>query len=158
MTLPRNFIASVWLAAALARVAVITAAVGQPLTAPAVPSAAMSAQPVPVPQLSNPDKLQSAGVVDSSGKAIGKVTEVKTGSDGKATRVKVALMTEAGQGRVASIRAEKLSYDQSKGVLVAQLSPAEVNQLATTSSTMSQAAGAHQQPGASQVGGKGGGY
>ena len=118
----------------------------------------MSTQPVPVLQLSNPNRLQSAGVVDSSGKPIGKVTEVKAGSDGKATRVKVTLITQTGQGRVASIRAEKLNYDASKGVLVAQLSPSEVDQLANTASTTGTAAGAQSQPGASQGGGKGSGY
>jgi hypothetical protein len=103
----------------------------------AAPSgSAMAAAQVPVAKLDNPQQLTGAGVIDASSKPIGKVAGVKTGSNGRAERVKVALMTPDGMGRVASIKAEKLSFDKAKGVVVADLSPAQVTQLAATASSM----------------------
>ncbi len=110
---------------------------------------AMAAAEVPVNKLDNPEQIKGAGVVDSSGKPIGRVADVKVDS-GKASKVKVALTTQDGMGRVASIKAEKLSFDRSKGALVAQLTPAEVSQLAATASAMGpNAAGASAAAGAS---------
>jgi hypothetical protein len=114
---------------------------------------AMAAAQVPVAKLDNPQQLTGAGVIDASSKPIGKVAGVKMGSDGKAERVKVALMIPDAMGRVASIKAEKLSFDRTKGVVVADLSPAQVTQLAASASTMGPGTSA---PGAAPSGGSGG--
>jgi hypothetical protein len=90
---------------------------------------------VQVETLDSPEQLASLGVVDASGAPVGKVVSVKTGSDGKAKRVMVALTTAEGAGRVAAIRPETLTFDKTKRVLVAQFTPAQLTQLAATAST-----------------------
>jgi hypothetical protein len=114
-----------------------------PATAQVTPATgnAMAATQVPVAKLDNPRQLTGAGVLDASSKPIGKVAGVKTGSDGKADRVRIALITQQGMGRVASVKAEKLSFDRSKGVVVANLSAAEVAQLASSASSMAPGGG-----------------
>ena len=85
--------------------------------------------------IDNPAQLISLSVVDASGAPIGNVRSVKTGSDGKASRIFVALTTTEGAGRIAAIRAERLSFDKTNHVLMAQFSPAQLSQLAATAST-----------------------
>jgi hypothetical protein len=92
---------------------------------------------VPLSQIDNPQDLASVGVVDSAGEDIGKVVKVKTGSDGRASRLMVLLSAGAGAGRVAAMRAERLTFDRLRRVLVAQFSPAEFDQLAETATAMS---------------------
>jgi|SRR5690348_3354325 len=90
---------------------------------------------VPVAAVDNPQQLVSLNVVDPSGGPVGDVVKVKTGSDGKATRVMVMLSFAEGSGRVAAIRPERLSFDRRQLVLVAQYSAAELRQLAATATT-----------------------
>jgi hypothetical protein len=49
----------------------------------------------------------------------------------------VALTTVDGAGRVAAIRSERLSFDKTRRVLVAQYTPAQLTQLAATATTPS---------------------
>ena len=100
-----------------------------------VPVTSNAPAAVPVETLDNPEQLASLGVVDASGTPVGKVVSVKTDSDGKAKRVMVALMTAEGAGRVAAIRPERLTFDRTKRLLVAQFTPAQLTQLAATATT-----------------------
>lgn len=110
------------------------------LTASALFVAPASAQQianmvVPVVSVDNPQQLVSLNVMDTEGAPIGDVVKVKTDSDGKASRVLVMLATREGLGRVAWIRAERLSYDRRDLKLVGQFSAAELEQLAATATT-----------------------
>ena len=98
------------------------------------PTVAPTGTTVPVEWLDNPGQLASLAVVDPTGAAVGKVVNVKTGSDGKATRLLVALSTGSGAGRVAAMRAERLVLNKAENVIVAQFTPSELSQLAETSS------------------------
>jgi hypothetical protein len=90
---------------------------------------------VQVETLDNPAQLASLNVVDASGAPVGTVVSVKTGSDGKAKRVMVALTTADGAGRVAAIRPERLTFDKTKHLVVALFTPAQLTQLAATATT-----------------------
>jgi len=87
---------------------------------------------VPVVAVDNPQQLVSLNVVDPSGVPIGDVVKVKTGSDGKVSRVLVMLSYTEGLGRVAAIRPERLFFDRRELKLVGQFSAAEMTQLAAT--------------------------
>lgn len=102
----------------------------------AAPACAQTSS-VPVATLDNPQQLATLDVVDPNGAPIGRVVKVKTGSDGKASRVMVMLSFADGMGRVAAIRPERLSLDKARGVVVAQYTSAEVTQLAATATTPS---------------------
>ena len=92
---------------------------------------------VAVATLDNPQQLATMDVVDPNGAPIGRVVNVKTGSDGKASRVMVMLSFAEGMGRVAAIRPERLGLDKARGVVVAQYTSAELTQLAATATTPS---------------------
>src|ERR1051325_3625728 len=107
------------------------------VAAPAAPALAeqTTSMIVPVAGIDNPQQLVSLNVVDPNGGPIGDVVKVKTGSDGKATRVMVMLSFREGLGRVASIRPERLSFDRRQLVLIGDYTSAELTQLAATATT-----------------------
>jgi hypothetical protein len=74
-----------------------------------------------------PQTLANASVESSNGQAVGAVQRVVTGSDGKTQAVDVALL--GAQGKIVAIDAQKLSYDQSRNVVVAQLSADQIQAL-----------------------------
>jgi len=129
MNLPKNFVASVFLAVALAGVAVITAAVG--LTTRVPPARSMGAIQ-PLSRISDPKKLLSAVVLDRNGRAMGEVIDVSTDAGGKVSRVKIALLGRGGERRVITVQSNSLGVDPARRALVAQLSRVEANQLAGT--------------------------
>src|SRR4030088_1532042 len=63
---------------------------------------------VPVETLDNPQQIASLNVVDTSGAPLGSVVSVKTGSDGKANPVMVAMTRGDGAGRAAAILSGRL--------------------------------------------------
>jgi|HubBroStandDraft_5_1064220.scaffolds.fasta_scaffold133393_2 hypothetical protein len=74
-----------------------------------------------------PQTLANASVETSSGQAIGAVQKVVTGTDGKAQSLDVALL--GAQSKIVAIDAAQLSYDQSRNVVVAQLSADQIQAL-----------------------------
>jgi hypothetical protein len=74
-----------------------------------------------------PQTLANASVETSNGQAVGAVQKVVTGTDGKAQAVDVALL--GAQSKIVSIDATQLAYDQSRNVVVAQLSADQIQAL-----------------------------
>ena len=74
-----------------------------------------------------PQTLANASVETSTGQAVGAVQKVVTGSDGKAQAVDVALL--GARSKIVSIDAAQLAYDQSRNVVVAQLSADQIQAL-----------------------------
>ncbi len=74
-----------------------------------------------------PQTLANASVETSSGQAVGAVQKVVTGTDGKAQSLDVALL--GAQSKIVAIDAAQLSYDQSRNVVVAQLSADQIQAL-----------------------------
>lgn len=71
--------------------------------------------------ISNPPQtLANASVETQSGQAVGAVQKVVTDGNGKAQTVNVALL--GAQSKIVALDASKLSFDQSRNVVVAQLS------------------------------------
>lgn len=106
------------------------------LAAPAV-AQQITDMVVPVAAVDNPQQLLSLNVVDPNGGPIGDVVKVKTGSDGRASRILVMLAIPEGVGRVATMRAERLVFDRRADNIVAQFTAAELTQLALTATTPS---------------------
>jgi len=75
----------------------------------------------------SPQTLANASVETSTGQAVGAVQKVVTGSDGKAQTIDVALL--GAQSKIVSIDATQLAYDQSRNVVVAQLSADQIQAL-----------------------------
>lgn len=75
----------------------------------------------------SPQTLANASVETSTGQAIGAVQKVVTGTDGKAQTVDVALL--GAQSKIVVIDATQLAYDQSRNVVVAQLSADQIQAL-----------------------------
>jgi hypothetical protein len=75
----------------------------------------------------SPQTLANASVETSAGQAVGAVQKVVTGSDGKAQTIDVALL--GAQSKIVSIDATQLAYDQSRNVVVAQLSTDQIQAL-----------------------------
>jgi hypothetical protein len=75
----------------------------------------------------SPQTLANASVETSTGQAVGAVQKVVTGSDGKAQSVDVALL--GAQSKIVSLDAAQLAYDQSRNVVVAQLSADQIQAL-----------------------------
>jgi len=111
----------------------IAAAIG---TAPSF-AQQVTSMTVPVVAVDNPQQLVSLNVVDESGAPIGDVVQVRTASDGKASRVMVRLAIPEAMGRVAAVRPERLFFDRRDLRVVGQFSAAELAQLAATSTTPS---------------------
>ena len=158
-TLAVSALTAVLMATAPALAQTSMGAAGASKTAPsgATNASVAGAAKVPVANIPNPEQIRGAPVLDSSGKAFGRVIGVKTGSDGKADRVKVALTTQAGLGRAASIRADRLTLDPSKQAIVADLSPSEVVQLASTASSIGPGTAGSSASGGGPAGGSSGG-
>ena len=74
-----------------------------------------------------PQTLANASVETSTGQAIGAVQKVVIDGNGKAQTVDVALLGP--QSKIVAIDAAKLTYDQSRNVVVAQLSADEIQAL-----------------------------
>ncbi len=74
-----------------------------------------------------PQTLAKCQRRDLDGQAVGAVQKVVTGSDGKAQTVDVALL--GAQSKIVSIDATQLAYDQSRNVVVAQLSADQIQAL-----------------------------
>lgn len=77
-----------------------------------------------------PQTLANASVETANGQAVGAVQKVVTGSDGKTQALDVALLGP--QSKIVSIDAAQLSYDQSRNVVVAQLSADQIQALPAT--------------------------
>lgn len=87
-----------------------------------------AASTVALAQIANPPQtLVNASVETNNGQAVGAVQKVMTGTDGKAQAVDVALL--GAQSKIVSIDANQLSYDQSRNVVVAQLSADQIQAL-----------------------------
>ena len=78
----------------------------------------------------SPQTLADASVETSSGQAVGAVQKVVTDSDGRAQTIDVALL--GSQSKIVSIDAAQLAYDQSRNVVVAQLSADQIQALPAT--------------------------
>ena len=104
---------------------------------PALAQQQITSMTVPVVAVDNPQQLVSLNVVDPGGAPIGDVVQVRTGSDGKVSRVMVRLAIPDAMGRVAAVRPERLFFDRRDLRVVGQFSAAELSQLAATSTTPS---------------------
>jgi hypothetical protein len=95
--------------------------------APATTATNMSAT-MPLDSISNPPQtLANASVETTSGQAVGAVQRVITDASGKAKTVVVALLGKA--SRLVAIAANQLSFDQSRNVVIAQLSEEQIQSL-----------------------------
>jgi hypothetical protein len=75
----------------------------------------------------SPQTLANASVETSSGQAVGAVQKVVTDGNGKAQIVDIALL--GSQSKIVAIDAAQLAYDQSRNVVVAQLSVDQIQAL-----------------------------
>lgn len=83
---------------------------------------------VSLAQVANsPQTLANASVETANGQAIGAVQKVVTGVDGKAQTLDIALL--GAESKIVAIDAAQLSYDQSRNVVVAQLSADQIQAL-----------------------------
>ncbi|HVU20272.1 MAG TPA: hypothetical protein VHE09_06030 [Rhizomicrobium sp.] len=83
---------------------------------------------MPLDSVSNPPQtLANASVETSNGQAVGAVQRVITDAAGKAKTVVVALLGKA--SHLVAIAANQLTFDQSRDVVVAQLSADEIQSL-----------------------------
>jgi hypothetical protein len=94
---------------------------GQPMTQAA--NATMPLSTVANP----PQTLANASVESNSGQAIGAVQKVILDASGKAQTIVVALLGKT--SRLVAIAANQLSFDQSRDVVVAQLSADQIQNL-----------------------------
>lgn len=93
----------------------------------AAPTTAAS-NTMPLDSVSNPPQtLANASVETSNGQAVGAVQRVITDATGKAKTVVVALLGKA--SRLVAIAANQLTFDQSRNVVVAQLSADDIQNL-----------------------------
>jgi len=119
--------------ATAAATATTTAAPVTDQTAEAAPAAApaapvQTASTMPLDSISNPPQtLANASVETSNGQAVGAVQRVITDAAGKAKTVVVALLGKA--SRLVAIAANQLTFDQSRNVVVAQLSADQIDNL-----------------------------
>jgi hypothetical protein len=75
----------------------------------------------------SPQTLANASVETASGQAVGAVQKVVTDGNGKAQMVDIALL--GSQSKIVAIDAAQLTYDQSRNVVVAQLSADQIQAL-----------------------------
>lgn len=143
---------------ALAQTSMGSASASQTKPAGATNASVTGAQKIPLANIPSAQQITGAPVVDSSGKQFGRVLSVKTGSDGKPDKVKIGFTTPDAMGRAALVKAGKLTLDPAKQAIVADLSPSEVSQLASTASSaaMGGAGGGAGGVGASAGGSSGG--
>jgi hypothetical protein len=101
-----------------------TTQVAATTTAPAQTMASST----PVNALANPPQaLANASVETSSGQAVGAVQKVILDAGGKAKTVIVALLGKV--NKVVAIAANELTFDESRNVVVAQLSADQIDSL-----------------------------
>jgi hypothetical protein len=100
-----------------------SSAAGQMTNTSGTPSGTVSLTALTNP----PQTLANASVETSNGQAVGAVQKVVTGTDGKAQAIDVALL--GAQSKIVSIDATQLAYDQSRNVVVAQLSADQIQAL-----------------------------
>jgi len=82
----------------------------------------------PVDTLANPPQaLANASVETNSGQAVGAVQRVITDASGKAKTVIVALLGNV--NKLVAIAANELSFDETRNVVVAQMSADQINSL-----------------------------
>jgi hypothetical protein len=94
----------------------------------AAPTGSVAQANTPVDSLSNPPQaLANASVETSSGQAVGAVQRVITDATGKAKTVIIALLGKV--NKLVAIAANELSFDQSRNVVVAQMSTDQINAL-----------------------------
>jgi hypothetical protein len=80
---------------------------------------------VSLAQVANPPQtLANASVETMNGQAVGAVQKVVTDDSGKAQTLDIALLGP--QSKIVAINAAQLSYDQSRNVVVAQLSADQI--------------------------------
>jgi hypothetical protein len=88
----------------------------------------MPAGTVALSAIANPPQtLANASVETAQGQAVGAVQKVVTGSDGKTQALDVSLLGSS--SKIVSIDAAQLSYDQTRNVVVAQLSADQIQAL-----------------------------
>jgi hypothetical protein len=88
----------------------------------------MPAGTVALSAIANPPQtLANASVETAQGQAVGAVQKVVTGSDGKTQALDVSLLGSS--SKIVSIDAAQLSYDQTRNVVVAQLSAEQIQAL-----------------------------
>jgi len=99
--------------------------------------AAIHGTPQLVTKIANAErKLTSAKVQDMLGRPVGSVQSVHTSTAGTVTSAKVALTTQNDAGKFVTIPASQLAYDSHTGVVVAQMTQTEIDELpATTAPT-----------------------
>lgn len=86
------------------------------------------AQTTPVDLVANPPQtLANASVESSNGQAVGAVQRVITDASGKAKMVIVSLLGRV--NKLVAIAANQLNFDQSRNVVVAQMSSDQINSL-----------------------------
>lgn len=97
-------------------------------TMAATPAPQTTASATPVDSLANPPQaLANASVETSTGQAVGAVQKVIVDAGGKAKTVIVALLGKV--NRLVAIAANELTFDESRNVVVAQLSADQINSL-----------------------------
>lgn len=110
---------------AMASAGLTAAAYAQATT---VPDAAPMAQPAAGADLStvvNPKQtLRGAHVTDAKGEAVGEVSSVQIGNDGKIASLKVAVGT-----KTVALNAEGLTYQQANNTIVSAKTKAEIEKL-----------------------------
>ena len=105
-----------------------TAAMESNSTAQMTSATNMPAGTVALSAITNPPQtLANASVETAQGQAVGAVQKVVTGSDGKTQALDVSLLGSS--SKIVSIDAAQLSYDQSRNVVVAQLSADQIQAL-----------------------------
>ena len=88
----------------------------------------MPAGTVALSAIANPPQtLANASVETAQGQAVGAVQKGVTGSDGKTQALDVSLLGSS--SKIVSIDAAQLSYDQTRNVVVAQLSADQIQAL-----------------------------
>ena len=98
----------------------------------AVASTSMNAAGAPLSSLTAmPAAIGTATVQSNSGAVVGSVQKVLTGSDGKASMVNVALMSNK---KIVSISATELNYDASRNILITSLTAEQIMSLPATGS------------------------
>jgi hypothetical protein len=99
-----------------------------PMAAPTGTVSQTTASATPVESIANPPQtLANASVESSSGQAVGAVQKVITDASGKAKTVIVALLGKV--NKMVAIAANQLNFDQSRNVVVAQMSSDQINSL-----------------------------
>jgi hypothetical protein len=96
---------------------------GQTTAATDMPSGTVALSAIANP----PQTLANASVETAQGQAVGAVQKVVTGTDGKTQALDVALL--GNQSKIVAIDAAQLSFDQTRNVVIAQLSADQIQAL-----------------------------